>query len=40
MIFINTNLKKIPAYTCLLGALLTLSGCNTSIDDLDDYFAF
>lgn len=39
MIFIKTNFKRVPVYSCFLGALLALSGCNTSIGDLDDYFA-
>lgn len=30
--------KKVYLSTCLLGSVLLLSGCNNSIEDLDDYF--
>ncbi len=30
--------SKATVYTCLLGSLLVLTGCNTSTADLDDYF--
>lgn len=31
--------KKVCLSICLLGSLSLLSGCNTSIEDLDEYFA-
>ncbi len=34
----NIKIIKAPAYICLVGSLLVLSGCTTSKADLDDYF--
>lgn len=34
----SKNIINIPIYTTLFGAFLMLSGCNTSMADLDDYF--
>jgi len=39
MISINTKFKKVSTYTSFLAVVLSLSGCNTSLDDLDEYFA-
>jgi len=32
------KIMKAPVYTCLFGAVMMLSGCNTSTADLDEYF--
>lgn len=35
---ITYKFSKIPAYICLFGSVLILTGCNTSTADLDEYF--